>query len=168
VGANSGDATVEAGGGSVGIADLTVTNTNDGGRSQPIVVEAGTASLERLDLAALGTNSTNVGLAVDGGTVTDDRVTASASNSTFDDFGAGLFHFGTTTPTLVATNSSFTSPQGGTVDGAYGLQVSSSTTARVADSEVDGNDGDANNAGGSLTCFGDYDGSFAALDSSCG
>ena len=168
VGASSGDATVEVGGGPVGIADLTVINTNDGGRSQPVVVEDGTASLERVDLAAAGTNSTNVGLAIYGGTVTADRVTASASNSTFDDFGAGLFHLGTTTPTLVATDSSFTSPQAGTQDGAYGLFVTSNTTAHVADSEVSGHDGSADIAGGSLTCFGDYDGSFTALNSSCG
>jgi hypothetical protein len=159
---------VEAGGGTVGISDLTVTNTNDGGRSQPVLVVAGTASLERVDLAAVGTNSTNVGLAIYGGIVTVDRVTASASNSMFDDFGAGLFHFGTTTPTLVATDSSFTSSQGGTQNGAYGLFLTSNATAHVADSEVSGSDGSADNAGGSLTCFGDYNGSFAALNSSCG
>ncbi|MDP9115884.1 MAG: hypothetical protein M3O28_01170 [Actinomycetota bacterium] len=95
-------------------------------------------------------------------------MTASAPNSTFDDFGAGLFQLGTTTATLVATESSFTGTQGGTQSGAYGLFVSSNTAARIADSEVSGSDGSADNAGGSLTCFSDYNGSFTALDNSCG
>ena len=150
----------------MGISDLTVTNTNDGGRSQPVVVTAGTASLERLVLAALGTNSTNVGLAIYGGTVTADRVTASASNSTFDDFGVGLFPF-SGQPSLVATDSSFTAPQGGTADGAYGIFDGNNTTAKVAGSQVSGSSGPAGSAGGSLTCVDDYNSSFSALNASC-
>lgn len=167
VGAHSGDATVEINEGRVGIADLTVTNANDGGQSMPVVVHAASASLERVHLEAMGTNSTNVGLAVYGGAVTADRVTASASNSTFDDFGAGTFNFGATAATLVATDSSFTSSQGGTAIGAYGLIANPNTRMQIAGSEVSGHDADADNFGGSITCVDDYDASFHPLDGSC-
>jgi hypothetical protein len=167
IGNSEDDATVEADGGPVGIADLTVTNTNDGGQSVAVAVSGGTASLEQLNLEALGTNSTNVGLAAYGGDVTADRVTASASNSTFDDFGAGLLPF-SGTPTLVATDSLFTASQAGTQDGASGLLYAQGTTARIADSQLSGSDGPTSPDGGNLTCVDDYNGNFSPLDSSCG